>query len=328
MLLDVRNLRTHFHTRRGVVRAVDGVSLSVDRGETLGLVGESGSGKSVVCSSIMRLVPAPAGRIVSGQLWFEGEDLLAKSRSEMREVRGRKISLILQDPQSSLNPSFTVASQVGEAIRLHQGLRGDELRSSVIKILSRVGIPEAERRMKDFPHQLSGGMRQRVAGAIALSCQPALLLADEPTTSLDVTVQAQYLRLLKELQGEFAFGLIFVTHDFGIVAKMCDQVAVMYAGRISESGSTRQIFNHPAHPYSKALLSSIPRLSTRGRRLPTIDGQPPIPIDLPPGCSFAPRCPEVMEICRREAPEETEVAQGHQASCWLHRNTEHGPRSD
>ena len=318
MLLEVQDLRVQFHTRRGVVKAVDGVSFSVERGETLGLVGESGSGKSVSCLALMRLVEAPAGRIVGGSVMLDGQELLDLSEREMRGVRGGRISLILQDPLSSLNPAYTIGNQVAEAIRIHQGLRGKELTRSVVGILTAVGIPQADQRLKQYPHQMSGGMRQRVAGAIALSCRPALLIADEPTTSLDATVQAQYLRLLSELQEQFQFGMIFVTHDLGIVARLCDRVAVMYAGRIVEMGSTRQIFNEPAHPYARALLATLPSLDSRKKRLLTVGGQPPIPVDLPPGCSFAPRCPEVMDICRETFPTRSSLGDQHRVLCWLH----------
>lgn len=318
MLLEVKDLRVQFHTRRGVVKAVDGVSFSVKRGETLGLVGESGSGKSVSCLALMRLVEAPAGRIVAGSVVLDGKELLDLSEREMRQVRGGQISLILQDPLSSLNPAYTIGNQVAEAIRIHQGLKGKELTDSVVEILTAVGIPQAEHRLKQYPHQMSGGMRQRVAGAIALSCRPSLLIADEPTTSLDATVQAQYLRLLSELQEKFQFGMIFVTHDLGIVARLCDRVAVMYAGRIVETGSTRQIFNEPAHPYAKALLATLPSLDSRKKRLLTVTGQPPIPINLPPGCSFAPRCPEVMDVCRQTFPSQSSLGDHHRVLCWLH----------
>lgn len=319
-LLVVDGLRTQFATRRGIVKAVDGVSFTLNRGETLGLVGESGSGKSITCLSILRLVPKPAGRIVSGRILLDGEDLMEKSEVEMRRLRGGRAAMILQDPLTSLNPGFTIGSQVGEAIRIHQGLRGRALRERVIDIMTRVGIPQVERRLKAYPHQMSGGMRQRVAGAIALSCQPSLLIADEPTTSLDATVQAQYLRLLRELQEEFAFGLIFVTHDLGIVARLCDRVAVMYAGRIVETGPTRAIFDDAHHPYASALLESIPRLEARGQRLRAIGGQPPVLVDLPAGCPFAPRCPRAMDECREAYPAEIEVSDTHSVSCWLHRD--------
>jgi oligopeptide transport system ATP-binding protein len=317
-LLDVQGLHTQFETRRGLVKAVDGINFTLNRAETLGLVGESGSGKSVSCLSILRLVPQPAGRIVSGKILLDGEDLMAKSKSEMRQIRGKRIAMILQDPLTSLNPGMTVGNQVAEAIRIHQGLRGMALRKSVINIMTRVQIPQAESRLKAYPHQMSGGMRQRVAGAIALSCQPSLLIADEPTTSLDATVQAQYLRLLVELQDQFDFGLIYVTHDLGIVAQLCDRVAVMYAGRIVESGPVRSIFNNPRHPYTSALLQSIPKLEMRGKPLYTIKGQPPIPINLPPGCPFAPRCPQVMDTCRKIYPPLEVFDDAHTATCWLH----------
>ena len=324
-LLEVDGLRTQFITRRGIVKAVDGVGFTLNRGETLGLVGESGSGKSITCLSILRLVPKPAGRIVAGRILLEGEDLMGKSRAEMRQLRGSRVAMILQDPLTSLNPGFTVGGQVAEAIRIHQGLRGRALRERVVNIMTRVGIPQADRRLKAYPHQMSGGMRQRVAGAIALSCQPSLLIADEPTTSLDATVQAQYLRLLQELQEEFDFGLIFVTHDLGIVARLCDRVAVMYAGRIVETGPTRALFDDAHHPYASALLDSIPRLEVRGQRLPAIGGQPPILIDLPAGCPFAPRCPRAMDVCREAYPAAVEVADTHSVSCWLHTDRdEHG----
>ncbi|MCE2526960.1 MAG: ABC transporter ATP-binding protein [Actinomycetia bacterium] len=325
MLLEVKDLRVQFVTRRGVVKAVDGVSFSVERGETLGLVGESGSGKSVSCLALMRLVEAPAGRIMGGSVLLEGEELLDYSEREMRQVRGGQISLILQDPLSSLNPAYTIGNQVAEAIRIHQGMRGKELTDSVVEILTAVGIPQAEQRLKQYPHQMSGGMRQRVAGAIALSCRPSLLIADEPTTSLDATVQAQYLRLLSELQEKFQFGMIFVTHDLGIVARLCDRVAVMYAGRIVETGSTRQIFNEPAHPYAKALLATLPSLDSRKKRLLTVTGQPPIPINLPPGCSFAPRCPEVMDVCRETFPSRSSLGDQHGVLCWLHSSPDGAP---
>ena len=266
-LLEVRDLRTYIYTRRGVVKAVDGASFAVQRGETLGIVGESGSGKSMTCLSIMRLVPEPGGRIVGGEILFNGENLLHKRAEEMRQLRGAQIAMILQDPMASLNPAFTVGVQIAEPLRLHRGLRGRSLRGRVVELLQQVRISAPEQRVAAFPHQMSGGMRQRVAGAIAISCQPSLLLADEPTTSLDVTIQAQYLRLLKDLQRQTNVALIFVTHDLGIVAKMCDRVAVMYAGRIVESGTTLEIFTRPRHPYTIALLNCLPTLK-HGRRTP------------------------------------------------------------
>ena len=251
-LLVVEDLRTHFFTRRGVTRAVDGVSFTLHGGETLALVGESGSGKSVTCLSLVRLVPEPAGRIVGGRVTFAGEDLLQKSPAEMRRVRGRQIAMVLQDPLTSLNPALTIGTQVGEVVRLHQGLRGASLRERVLESMRRLRIPAADSRLGHYAHQFSGGMRQRVSSAIALSCAPRLLIADEPTTALDVTIQAQYLELLKDVQAAAAVAIILVTHDFGIVAAIADRVAVMYAGRIVETGSTLQLFDSPSHPYTRA----------------------------------------------------------------------------
>jgi oligopeptide/dipeptide ABC transporter ATP-binding protein len=316
VVLQVRELRTHFFTRWGVVKAVDGVSFDLRRGETLGIVGESGSGKSVTVLSIMKLIPSPPGKIVSGQVILEGEDLALLPESDMEKVRGRKIAMILQDPMTSLNPVFNIGEQVIEAVRIHQGLRKRGLFQKAVEVLEKVRIPAAELRMRDYPHQMSGGMRQRVVGAIGISCQPLVLIADEPTTSLDVTIQAQYLRLLKEIQQEFGLSIIFITHDFGVVAKMCDRVAVMYAGRIIEIGDVRAVFNHPSHPYTQALLGSVPKLEEDVDRLYAIAGQPPVLYDLPPGCPFAPRCLHVMDRCRVDYPVEVLVEIGHTADCW------------
>jgi oligopeptide/dipeptide ABC transporter ATP-binding protein len=315
-LLEVRDLRTHFHTRRGVIKAVDGASFTVDHGETLGIVGESGSGKSVTCLSIVRLVPEPGGRIVSGQILFEGEDLLHKNQNEMRWLRGSRIAMILQDPMVSLNPAFSIGDQIAEPLWIHLGLRGRDLRERVVDLLRQVRISDAEMRVNSYPHQLSGGMRQRVAGAIAVSCQPSLLIADEPTTALDVTIQAQYLHLLKDIQRETNVGLIFVTHDLGIVAKLCDRVAVMYAGRIVESGTVREIFNSPRHPYTIGLLNCLPRSDGGRTALQTIPGQPPDMAHPPPGCCFAPRCVLAEARCSQRAPDLIEVSDGHLAACW------------
>ncbi len=314
-LLEVENLKTYFFTHRGAVKAVDGVSFSVECGQTTGLVGESGCGKSISCLSILGGVPLP-GKIVGGSIYFEDEDLLKKSEGEMRQIRGRKISIILQDSLTSLNPGFSIGDQVAETIRLHQGVKGRELRDRTIDALRLVRIPDAERRLGDYPHQMSGGMRQRVSGAIALSCQPSLLIADEPTTSLDVTTQTQYLDLLREVQRESNVGMIFVTHDFGIVARMCDKVAVMYAGTIVETAPTSELFNNPTHPYTRALMQSIPRLEVRVDRLVSIDGQPPSLIEPGPGCRFAPRCNRAKASCREEAPPQTAVGNGHTVNCW------------
>ena len=300
VVLEVDELRTHFVTRWGIVKAVDGVSFTLHAGETLGLVGESGSGKSVTSLSVMRLVPSPPGQIVGGEVRLEGQDILQLDEKDMSRIRGDKIALILQDPMTALNPVFDIDDQVGEALRTHKGLRGQRLKEQVIEMLRRVRIPAPEVRVNDFPHQLSGGMRQRVVGAIGVSCDPAVLIADEPTTSLDATIQAQYLRLLKDLQRETGCALMFITHDFGIVAKMCDRVAVMYAGRIVEEGDVRQIFDSPSHPYTEALINAVPKLEESVERLYVIDGQPPALWDLPDGCSFAPRCPHVHERCHEE----------------------------
>ena len=316
LVLQVKDLRTYFRTRWGTVKAVDGVSFDLHRGETLGIVGESGSGKSVTMLSLMRLVPNPPGRIVSGEILLDGEDLLQLSEDQMSKVRGSQIALIIQDPMTSLNPVFTIGNQVMEAIKIHQDVPRKSVFEIALDVLRKVNIPAVETRVRDYPHQLSGGMRQRVVGAISISCQPSVLIADEPTTSLDVTIQAQYLKLLKELQRESNLGLIFITHDFGIVAKVCDRVAVMYAGKIVEQGSVRDIFNHPSHPYTEALLASVPKLEEDVERLYSIEGQPPALHDLPPGCPFAARCQYVMERCHEEYPPIVQAHEGHSAACW------------
>ena len=316
VVLEVEDLRTYFQTRWGTVKAVDGVSFSLRRGEVLGIVGESGSGKSVTMLSLMRLVPTPPGHIVGGKIILDGEDLLQMSEREMSKLRGSKIGLIIQDPMTSLNPVFTIGNQVSEAIKIHQDIPKKRVLERTLDVLRKVNIPAAESRVRDYPHQMSGGMRQRVVGAISISCEPTVLIADEPTTSLDVTIQAQYLRLLKDLQRDSNMALIFITHDFGIVAKMCDQVAVMYAGKIVEHGSVRDIFNQPSHPYTEALLASVPKLEEDVDRLYSIEGQPPTLHDLPQGCPFAPRCQYTMDRCREEYPPEVIASAGHSASCW------------
>ena len=315
-LLVVEDLRTHFFTRRGVTRAVDGVSFTLHAGETLALVGESGSGKSVTCLSLVRLVPEPAGRTVGGRVMFAGEDLLQKSPAEMRRVRGKQIAMVLQDPLTSLNPALTIGTQVGEVVRLHQGLHGASLRERVLDSLRRLRIPAADTRLGHYAHQFSGGMRQRVTSAIALSCAPRLLIADEPTTALDVTIQAQYLELLKDVQASAGVAIILVTHDFGIVAAIADRVAVMYAGRIVEMGSTLQVFDNPSHPYTRALLRCLPDVALKRQQLVEIGGHPPDLARLPPGCPFAPRCPERQAVCDEAFPATVDVARGHTASCW------------
>src|SRR5688572_16157456 len=316
-LLVVENLKTHFFTRRGITKAVDGVSFTLHAGETLALVGESGSGKSVTCLSLVRLVPEPAGRIVGGRVLLDGEDLLRKSPAEMRRVRGKQIAMVLQDPMTSLNPALTIGTQVGEVLRLHQGLRRGALRERILDALRRLRISAAATRLGQYPHQFSGGMRQRVSSAIALSCAPRLLIADEPTTSLDVTIQAQYLELLKEVQASAGVAVILVTHDFGIVAANADRVAVMYAGKIVEMGTTLEIFDDPRHPYTQALLRCLPDVGLRGRQLVEIGGQPPDLARLGPGCPFAPRCPERQPICEKTYPPPVQFEDGHEAHCWV-----------
>jgi oligopeptide/dipeptide ABC transporter ATP-binding protein len=317
-VIDVQDLQTHIVTRWGTLRAVDGISFSIAEGETLGIVGESGSGKSMTCLSLVRLVPRGAARIVGGRVRLDGEDLLAKSEAEMQEIRGRKVAMILQDPMSSLNPVFSVGMQMREPVAMYHRLRGRALTRRATELLASVRIPSPAARLRAFPHQLSGGMRQRVVGAMAIAAPPRLLIADEPTTSLDLTIQAQYLGLLQELQQQHRLAMIFVTHDLGIVARVCDRVAVMYGGRIVEIGPVRRLFTAPAHPYTRALLDAIPRLGARRDRLAAIEGQPPDLMTLPPGCAFAPRCPDVMDRCRTQAPPESRVAPNHATRCWLH----------
>jgi len=308
----------HYITARGarVNRAVDEVSLSLDAGETLGIVGESGSGKTTLALSLLRLLPT-AARIVSGEVIFEGRDLLTLSDKEMRKVRGQRIAMILQDPLASLNPLFTIGNQVAEPLRVHEHASRKSAWARARELLRSVKIPAPEARVKEYPHQMSGGMRQRIVGAIGISCEPRLLIADEPTTSLDLTIQAQYLNLLRELQRAHGLALIFITHNLGIVAKMCDRVAVMYAGRMVEAGPVKEIFDAPAHPYTRALLESIPRMGDSRRRLTAIDGQPPDLAALPTGCAFHPRCPDVMDRCREEAPPDVTVSPAHFGRCWL-----------
>jgi oligopeptide/dipeptide ABC transporter ATP-binding protein len=316
-VLEVSNLQTHFLTFGGtrVIKAVDGVSFSLGAGETLGLVGESGSGKTTTCLSIVGLLPR-AARIVGGRVVFEGEDLTRKSQRELRRVRGREIAVILQDPMASLNPLFTIFRQVAEPAFFHQRLRGRSLRERVTHLLRAVRIPSPEWRMRDYPHQMSGGMRQRIVGAIALAGGPRLVIADEPTTNLDVTIQAQYLDLLKDIQRETGVALIFVTHNLGIVAKMCDRVAVMYAGRIVEQAPVRELFDRPRHPYTRALVGSMPKLGNKDP-LYSIPGQPPNLASLPGGCAFHPRCPEALPRCMSEEPGESHLGDGSVARCWL-----------
>ncbi len=316
-LLEVRDLQTHYVSFGGerVVKAVDGVSFTLAEGETLGIVGESGCGKTTTCQAIVNLLP-PAARIVGGSIAFEGEELTTKSQREMRHIRGAQIAMILQDPMASLNPLFSIYRQVAEPAHYHRALRGRSLRERVRELLSAVRIPSPAMRMREYPHQMSGGMRQRIVGAIALAGGPKLIIADEPTTNLDVTIQAQYLDLLKELQEQTGVAIIFVTHNLGIVARMCDKLAVMYAGKIVEAGSVRELFNSGQHPYTRALLGSMPKLGNK-EKLFAIPGQPPDLATLPPGCAFHPRCPEALARCAREEPREVRIAGSWTARCWL-----------
>jgi peptide/nickel transport system ATP-binding protein len=319
-LLEVQDLKTHFFTRDGVVRAVDGVSFSVSEGETLAVVGESGCGKSVTSLSILRLIASPPGRIVSGKLVFQGQDLLGKNESEMRALRGNEISMIFQEPMTSLNPVLTVGRQIAEMFELHHGLAGAAAMERAGEMLRLVHIPEPERRLRQYPHELSGGMRQRVMIAMALACSPKLLIADEPTTALDVTIQAQILDLMRELKARTGAAILLITHDLGVVAEMAERVVVMYAGRKVEEAPVEALFAHPRHPYTRGLLGSIPRLgdATGGgrKRLAEIPGMVPSLREAMPGCSFAPRCPQVQARCREQYPPLEEKGPAHIVACW------------
>jgi oligopeptide/dipeptide ABC transporter ATP-binding protein len=323
VILDVKNLRTSFFTEAGEIRAVDRVSFQVKRGRTLGIVGESGCGKSVTSLSIMRLIPEPPGKVVGGEILYAGQDLLKLNAADMRKIRGDEISMIFQEPMTSLNPVFTVGNQIVEAIELHQGLKPKEARARAIEMLKLVGIPAAEERVDEYPHQLSGGMRQRVMIAMALSCTPNVLIADEPTTALDVTIQAQILELLRELQKKLGMAMILITHDLGVVAEVADEVAVMYAGNIVEQGTVRDIFKNPKHPYTRGLLNSIPTLSrdptgkVKKERLETIPGIVPNLLELPSGCRFQERCQWVSDRCRAQEPELRVVQGEHRVRCVL-----------
>ena len=316
----VSNLRTYFHTDRGVVKAVDGVSFSVGAAETLGIVGESGCGKSVTAHSILRLIPQPPGRIESGQVLLEGQNLLAMSAAQMRKIRGNKISMIFQDPMTSLNPVFKVGEQVAEVIRLHQGLAKKEAFGKAVDMLGLVGIPSAGERASNYPHQMSGGMRQRVMIAMALSCRPKLMIADEPTTALDVTIQAQILNLMQKLKDETGTSIILITHDMGVVAETAKNVIVMYTGKIMEHAEAAELFKNPRHPYTESLLKSIPRPDRLQKRLKVIPGIVPSLLDLPPGCKFSNRCAQAFDKCFKEEPLLYEVGPGHFCRCWLHEN--------
>lgn len=319
VILKVEDLCTSFFSQAGEVKVLDGINFYVREGETLGIVGESGCGKSVTALSILRLLPQPAGKILGGKVMLEGTDLLKVSKKDMRKYRGKKISMILQDPMTSLNPAFTIGNQIGEAIKAHQDIPDDMITDAIIKSLKLLQIPAPETRLKDYPFQLSGGMKQRVVGSIAMSCMPRLLIADEPTTALDATIQMQYIALFQDIQKRTNVSIIFITHDFGVISKVSHRVAVMYAGKIVETASTREIFNAPKHPYTKALISSVPKLEKKDERLFSIEGQPPSLFDLPPGCRFAPRCPNAMPECSQKEPDEIEISKDHFVSCWRER---------
>jgi oligopeptide transport system ATP-binding protein len=317
-LLQVDNLKTQFFTQDGVVKAVNGVSFRLMSGETLGIVGESGCGKSITAMSIMRLIPQPPGKIVDGQVLFQGKDILKMSDEQVRDIRGNDIAMIFQDPMTSLNPVLTINRQISESLELHKGMNKSEARARAVELLKMVGIPNAEQRVDQYPHQFSGGMRQRVMIAMALSCDPLVLIADEPTTALDVTIQAQILDLMRKLQQERGTAVMLITHDLGVVAGMSDRINVMYAGAVAETAETEELFANPRHPYTLGLLNSIPRLDMRTKqKLDPIRGLPPDLIDLPDMCPFSPRCDFSEEICERKAPALRDVGPGHQVSCWF-----------
>ena len=317
ILLEIKDLIIHFSVYRNVVKALQGVNLTMHKGETLGIVGESGCGKSVTASAILQLIPSPPGKIVSGDIWFEGENILAKTENEMRKIRGKTISMIFQDPMTALNPVFTVGDQIVTIIRFHQNVGKNEARARAVDMLNLVGLSDPVATLKKYPHEMSGGMSQRVMIAMALSCRPSLLIADEPTTALDVTVQAQILDLMKSLKKEIDTSIMLITHDLGVIAKMCENVAVMYAGRIVEYGSLRHIFKNPGHPYTQGLLSSTLKLGEKKDRLEIIEGNVPDLSQLPPGCLFNPRCAQTKAICRREIPATVEIEKGHVVACHL-----------
>jgi oligopeptide transport system ATP-binding protein len=317
-LLEVKNLKTHFFTPDGVVKAVNGLSYTLDDGESLGLVGESGCGKSVSALSLMRLIPTPPGRIVEGEVILDGRDLLKLSDEDIRRVRGNDVAMIFQDPMTSLNPVLTVGRQISEALELHKNMNRSQARERTIELLELVGIPSARSRVDDYPHQFSGGMRQRVMIAMALSCEPRILLADEPTTALDVTIQAQILDLIKRLRSELGMAVVLITHDLGVVAGIADKICVMYSGYIVESAPAGELFANPRHPYTLGLLRSIPRIDEpRREKLIPIEGLPPDLIDAPPGCPFQPRCVYAVDRCREENPSLEPVSRGHLIACWV-----------
>ena len=318
-LLEVNNLTTQFFTSDGVVKAVDGITYHLDEGEILGIVGESGCGKSVSALSLMRLVADPPGRIVDGEVNFEGQDILQVSDSEMRSIRGNRMAMVFQEPMTSLNPVLTIGRQITETLELHQNMNKSQARERAEELVRLVGIPDAGSRLKDYPHQFSGGMRQRVMIAMALSCNPRLIVADEPTTALDVTIQAQILELMRDLAQQFGTALIIITHNLGVVARYANRVVVMYAGRIIETGTAAEIYSNPRHPYTLGLLNSVPRLDEAIKvSLDPIEGLPPDLVDLPPGCSFAPRCPYVYDRCTQETPVLMDHSDAHTTACWRH----------
>ncbi|GFN36487.1 ABC transporter ATP-binding protein [Tepidimicrobium xylanilyticum] len=315
-ILEIKNLVVHYITDEGVVEAVNGLDMVLKRGETLGLVGETGAGKTTTALSILRLIPNPPGKIISGEIYFDGENLLELSEEDMRSIRGNKISMIFQDPMTSLNPVMTVGDQIAEGIEIHQGLSHEEAMEKANEMLELVGIPKE--RAIDYPHQFSGGMKQRVVIAIALACNPSLLIADEPTTALDVTIQAQVLELMKRLRDEFNTAMILITHDLGIVAETCDKVAVMYAGEIIEYATLEQLFENPKHPYTLGLFGSIPSLEEDVERLKPIKGLMPDPTNLPSGCTFHPRCSHAQDICKKRKPFITNIEEGHMVKCLIY----------
>ncbi|MEV6977985.1 ABC transporter ATP-binding protein [Kitasatospora sp. NPDC093806] len=330
-LLEVKDLHVEFHTRDGVAKAVNGVNYSVAAGETLAVLGESGSGKSVTAQTIMGILDMPPGKISQGQILYRGQDMLAMKEEDRRQIRGQKIAMIFQDALSSLNPVMTVGAQLGEMFRVHRGASKKEAREKAIELMERVRIPAARQRVGDYPHQFSGGMRQRIMIAMALSMEPDLIIADEPTTALDVTVQAQVMDLLAELQAEYNMGLILITHDLGVVADVADKIAVMYAGRIVETAPVRELYANPAHPYTKGLLRSIPRLDQKGQELYAIKGLPPNLLKVPAGCAFNPRCDVATDLCRTEIPKLHQVTDkdgkeltGRRSACHLWKETLHG----
>ncbi|MFM9279714.1 ABC transporter ATP-binding protein [Paenibacillus jiagnxiensis] len=322
-LLEVTGLRTEFKTAAGLIRAVDGVDLAVDKGETLGIVGESGCGKSITSLSIMQLLPKGLGKVAAGEIRLEGENMLAFSERKMRQIRGNRIAMIFQEPMTSLNPVFRVGKQIAEAVRYHQGVSRKEAMSRAVEMLTKVGIPRPEKVAVSYPHELSGGMRQRVMIAMAMVCNPKLLIADEPTTALDVTIQAQILDLMRELQRTEGTSILMITHDLGVVAEMCDRVVIMYAGQVVEETDVKTLFKNPKHPYTKSLLASLPQLNSEQDRLASIPGQVPNPLEMPEGCRFAPRCQFAQDICRANAPELEEVEAGHKCRCLLQQEGYH-----